>query len=86
MTDEKTIRDPEADFVAAYRAEYATYKNAGLDERAEAVAAELRALGHAVDAPAVKERAVSPDPLERAVEADAAPKRRGRPSRAKAAE
>ena len=85
VTDSKNVRDVEAEYAKAYVAEYESYKTAGLDDRAKAVAAELRKLGHEVESAPKKERAVSPEPLERAVEADAAPKRRGRPS-SKAAE
>lgn len=76
-------RDVEADFLSAYLAEYKSYKAAGLHDRAEAVAAVLRGLGHEVaprspKAPeGVKERAVVVEPLERAVEADAPPPKRG---------
>lgn len=68
-----TVRDVEGDYLRAYLAEYASYKAAGLEKRAEDVARALRALGHEV--PAVKERAVyaAAEPLERAVEADTAP-------------
>lgn len=84
-TDAKDIRDVEGDYAKALRAEYETYKKYGREDRAKEVAAELHRVGHEVASAPVKERAVSPEPLERAVEADAAPKRRGRPSQ-KAAE
>lgn len=77
-------RDVEADYLAAYIAEYESYKYAGLDDQAKAVAAQLRALGHEVrpkqPAAEVKEKAVTPPPVERAVEKDEPPKRPvGRP-------
>jgi len=78
------VRDVKADYIAAHLAEFESYKTAGLTERANAVAVVLRQLGVEVDkAPAgVKERAVAPEPVERAVEADAPPKRRpGRPKK-----
>lgn len=76
-------RDVDADYLAAYIAEYESYKFGGLDEQARAVAAELSRLGHEVrpKPPAeAKERAVVPPPVERAVEKDEPPKRPvGRP-------
>jgi hypothetical protein len=66
-----SVRDIKGDYIRAYLAEYHSYKAAGLEKRAEDVARALRDLGHEVQ-PA-RERAVSPPPVERAVEADVAP-------------
>lgn len=79
--DAKDVRDVKADYIKAYLVEYEKFSACG-DERAESVARELRALGHEVKAKValVKERAVSPEPLERAVEQDVPPKR-GRPAK-----
>lgn len=88
-----TVRDIEADYIQAYLAEFESYKARGHLESAERVAAVLRAMGHDVP-PGAKERAVDTTkeravdtakecavdvPHDRAVEGDAAPKRRGRP-------
>lgn len=78
--DFKDVRDVNADYINAYLAEYERFVSYGREDMAELVAKELRALGHEVKpktAPA-KEHAVSPEPLERAVEQDEPPKR-GRP-------
>ena len=74
------IRDIEGDYIKAHLEEYHMFVNAGLQERANSVAVELRRMGHEVDKVSVgtKERAVADAPLEQAVESDA-PKRRGRP-------
>ena len=81
-TDPKEIRDVEDAYLKAHVEEYNAYKRAGNEDRAAMVADVLRQMGHEVEGkkPApTKETAVSPEPLERAVE-EAAPKRRGRPS------
>ncbi len=79
-----SVRDEAADFKAAYLAEYAAYRAVGLDDRAEAVAAVLRTLGHDVKQ-ATKEAAVAEPAPERAVEEP--PRRRpGRPKKAEEAE
>lgn len=74
------IRDAAADYLAAHVAEHESYANAGMTEKAAEVAAVLRALGHEVrpekPTEGQKERAVAPEPLERAVESDAPVKRR----------
>lgn len=71
-------RDIQADYIKAYLAEYESYQKAN-DPRADDVVEALRGLGHEIKRPeGVKERAV-PEPLEKAVEADTPPKRRGRP-------
>lgn len=78
------VRDAKADYVKALLEEYESYKRANMADRADAVAAELRKYGHEVKprpAAGVKERAVASEPLEKAVEADEAPKR-GRPKKA----
>lgn len=78
--DDKDVRDVNGDYIKAYLVEYEKFTGIG-DDRAQLVAKELRSLGHDVkpkSAPA-KERAVNPEALERAVEADAPP--RGRPPR-----
>lgn len=67
-------RDVDADYLAAYVAEHDKYKAAGLDDLAAGVAAVLLGLGHDVrpktkEAP-VKERAVTPEPTEKAVEVE----------------
>lgn len=75
-------RDTAEDYVRAYKAEYASYKTAGRDDRAADVAAVLRQLGHQVDVP-VKATAVADDStVERAVEAATPPRRTGRPPKA----
>lgn len=85
---ESPARDERSDYVAAYLDELSSYRAAGLPERANAVIAALRQLGHEVDkAPAgVKERAVAEAPLETVVPDEAVlvttPKRRGRPKKA----
>jgi hypothetical protein len=81
--NEKDIRDVNAAYLQAHIEEYNAYKRAGNESRAAAVAEVLRQMGHEVEmgkkpAP-TRENAVSPEPLERAVE-ETAPKRRGRPS------
>jgi hypothetical protein len=85
LTNDK--RDERADYTAALIFEYETYATAGLSERAQEVAAVLRALGHEVrparPAPGQKERAVNTEPVEKAV-TDENPKRRTQ--RAKKAE
>lgn len=75
-------RDVDADYQAAYLAEYDKYKAAGLDDLAAGVEAVLLGLGVDVrpkqkEAP-VKERAVSPEPTEKAV--DVEKRGPGRPS------
>lgn len=67
-------RDIKADYIKAYLYEYRTCKTAGLTDRADAVARELKKLGHDVEPPI--ERAV-PEPLETAVEKP----KRGRPKK-----
>lgn len=73
------VRDVDADYLAAYQAEYAAYKAAGLD-RADEVAEILDGLGHPVKAKAApkktpaKQRAVAADTTEKAVEGDVNPK------------
>lgn len=76
------IRDITGDYIKAYLADYHNLVAAGRQADAEAIAHELRFLGHEVKpkvtkAPA-KEKAVGQEPLETAVEADEPPKR-GRP-------
>lgn len=87
MIDPKEIRDIHGDYIKANLAEYQKHKRAGREDQANGFAEILRQLGHEVEvahkAPA-KETAVSPEPLERAVEET--PKRRGRPARTKGAE
>lgn len=78
------IRDVEADYIAAHVSEYESYNSAGMTEKAAEVASALRALGHDVrpqkPVEGQKERAVSTEPLETAVDSDAPAKRRpGRP-------
>lgn len=75
------LRDERADYIAAYLDEYRNLKAAGLTERANEVVVALRALGHEIDKvpTGAKERAVDTDELEKAVDTEAAPKRRGRP-------
>lgn len=58
-------RDVKADYIAAYLAEYRSYKSSGLDDRANEVAEALKGLGYEVEPPL--ERAV-PDKPETAVE------------------
>lgn len=73
-------RDINAEYVTAYLDEYRSLKRAGMDDRAEAVANELRRLGHEIRPKPVvgqKERAVEA-PLATAVEGES-PKRKGRP-------
>lgn len=91
MIDPKEIRDIQGDYIKANVAEYEHLKSRGRDEQAAGVAEILRKLGHEVESPRkapapTKETAVSPESLERAVEESPAPKRRGRPARAKDAE
>lgn len=78
-------RDEEADYKAALLREFETYRSAGLDDAAKAVATELRAMGHDVRPKAseeTKEKAVDPTPVERAVEKNEPPKRPvGRPAK-----
>lgn len=81
-TPDPNSRDIQADYVQAYLSEFASYKAAGNNERAEEVAVLLRHYG--VDIPkkpaaGTKERAVTDPAVETAVEGDAPPKRRGRP-------
>jgi hypothetical protein len=76
------IRDVDSDYVKAYLADYERFASLGRDDLLEAIARELRILGHevkpkATKAPA-KEKAVAPEPLETAVENDE-PAKRGRP-------
>ncbi|WPH57637.1 hypothetical protein [Mycobacterium phage WXIN] len=80
MNDQNT-RDIAGDYLNALIREHKAYVDGGEAARADDVAGVLRELGHEVDkAPAgAKERAVDTEPLETAVEADVAPKRRGRP-------
>lgn len=78
------IRDEAADYLAAHIAEYESYSSAGMTEKAAEVAAVLHTLGHDVrpqkPVEGQKERAVSAEPLEQAVDSDAPAKRRpGRP-------
>jgi hypothetical protein len=85
------VRDHVGDYVNALLEEHATLSRAGLRDRAEAVEEQLRLRGYNVKAerptPGMKERAVTPEVLERAVEGDAPPKRRpGRPKKAAADE
>lgn len=76
--DNNDIRDIQADYLEAYKAEYALYRGAGLDEKADAVAEVLEGLGHPVKAKAkkapAKQRAVAADTTEKAVEGDVNPK------------
>ena len=80
-------RDEAADYTAALLREFNSYRVAGLDEQAKAVAAELRKLGHDIrpkPPEEKKEKAVDPTPVERAVEKDEPVKRPvGRPAKAK---
>lgn len=80
------MRDTAAEYVAAHVAEYESYVTAGMTAKAVEVANVLRQLGHEVrprrPEAGQKERAVNPDPLERAVDGDAPAKRRpGRPKK-----
>lgn len=59
-------RDADGDFTAALRAEYRSYLIAGLAERAESVAVELRARG--VDIPRPVETKVDTPAVETKVE------------------
>ncbi len=76
-------RDIDADYKEALIREHESYRAAGLDDRAKAVADVLRDLGHDVrpkPKAEAQERAVDPAPLERAVEKDEPAKRPvGRP-------
>lgn len=75
-------RDIAADYLAAYIAEFESYRTAGNYEKANEVAVVLRQLGHQVDKvpTGTKERAVSDPAVEQAVPTESAPpKRRGRP-------
>jgi hypothetical protein len=79
-------RDIEADYKAALLREYESYRSAGLDDAAKAVATELRNLGHDVrpkPSAETKEKAVDPTPVERAVEKDEPQTKRpvGRPAK-----
>lgn len=78
--DAKYVRDVNGDYIKAYLVEYEKFVRSDQPERAEAVARELRALGHEVKAAKapVKETAVDPEPLEKAVEQNEPPKRRPR--------
>lgn len=77
------VRDVNGAYIDAYLAEYKSFIEHD-DPRADEVADTLRQLGHEVErqprpTEGTKERAVSPEPLETAVESDTPPKRRGRP-------
>lgn len=76
------IRDIKGDYIKAYLVEYEACKQSGRDAHAALVAEELRKLGHEVAPTGAKERAVDAEPLEKAVEGDEAPKRRGRAKKA----
>jgi hypothetical protein len=83
VVDSSRNRDINADYKEALIREHESYRVAGLDDRAKAVADVLRDLGHDVR-PKPKtetlERAVDPAPVERAVEKDEPAKRPvGRP-------
>lgn len=77
-------RDIATDYLNALREEYASYKAAGI-AKADEVAEALAALGFDPREKAMekgaKQRVVAPAPTERAVEADAPPKKPGRPAR-----
>lgn len=72
-------RDADADYKAAYIAEYKAYLASGDSERAEAVAAVLRKLGHNIGT--TVETKVVDTPAEKAVE-DTPKRRPGRPVKA----
>lgn len=79
------IRDVDGDYRKALLAEYDKFVSFGREDMVEAIARDLRALGHevkpkAAKAPA-KEKAVSQESLETAVESAESPKR-GRPRKA----
>ena len=77
------VRDIRGDYIKALLEERDGCLRSGAQERANAVAIELRKMGHEVEkAPTgVKERAVPTEALETVVEADVPPKRRGRPAK-----
>lgn len=81
-----STRDYEADFRVALIAEYESYANNGLDDRAAEVAKELKKLGHEVKVAkgdGAKERAVPTDGVETTVESSDVPApKRGRPKKA----
>lgn len=85
LTQVANYRDVEADYKAALLKEFESYRSAGMDDAAKAVATELRNLGHDVRPKAsaeTKEKAVDPTPVERAVEKDEPAKRPvGRPAK-----
>lgn len=62
-----SLRDIEADYKAAYIAEYESYKNAGLNEAAENIAGILRSdYGHDVEGKSKRQTAKRASAPERA--------------------
>lgn len=80
------MRDIEGDYIQALLEEYEALHRCGLADRAADVATQLELRGHRVHPPkplaGTKERAVTPEGLERAID-DGPPRRRpGRPKKA----
>lgn len=70
ISNNKFVRDVDADYKEALLAEYHVYVGAGAEDRAQRVAEELKKMGYEVEKPkrAVKQRAVAADDTEKAVD------------------